>query len=64
MAGTINVGKTRKFIVERCERQSAWDRLVKVSFVGHHVCCNEMFHITVTQYEAWLCHLPLDNVNL
>jgi len=47
MAGTVNVGKTRKFIVEICERKSAWDRVVKVSFVGHHVCCNEMFYITV-----------------
>jgi hypothetical protein len=48
MAGTFNVGKTRKFMVEICERKSAWDRLVKVSFVGHHVCCNEMFYITVS----------------
>jgi hypothetical protein len=47
MAGTFNVGNTRKFIVEICERKSAWDRLVTVSFVGHHVCCNEMFYITV-----------------
>jgi hypothetical protein len=36
----LNVGK---FIVEICERKSAWDRLLKVAFVGHHVCCNEMF---------------------
>jgi len=47
MAGTVNVGKTRKFIVGVCERKLAWDIFVKVSFVGHHVCCNEMFFITV-----------------
>jgi hypothetical protein len=29
MAGTFDVGKTRKFIIEICECKSAWDRLVK-----------------------------------
>jgi hypothetical protein len=43
MVGIFNLGKTRKCIVEICEPKSAWDRLVKVAFVGHHVCCNEIF---------------------
>jgi hypothetical protein len=47
MVGIFNVVKTRKFVVEICERKSAWDRLVKVALVGHHVCRNEMFEITV-----------------
>jgi hypothetical protein len=43
MVGILNVGKIRKCIVEICEPKSAWDRLLKVALVGHHVCCNEIF---------------------
>ncbi len=47
MVGILNVRKIRKCMVEICEPKSAWDRLLKVALVGHHVCSNEIFLITV-----------------